>query len=132
MNVACIVAVVILPAVYLFLINRADLMPEWFKHFDLTIKGSVPPFLQFIIVDVVFFLTSLCLSRVGGGRLVLWEIISALIICRFVMHSGWAVSEIIVLVTLFNLIEKTFSLRLAPIRAAVIVLTQTIILMRNS
>ena len=112
---------VLIVPVYTVAVQSAYL-PDYLRFIRPQINGELPLFLQFILLDVIFFAV-FRLNDIKGKYSLLLCTVVAIMIGRLTVNVGWAVHEAVLLLSIVCLFSEKHSNRVRLLRIFIVLIT---------
>lgn len=102
--------------------DNAESLPRWLRFLTPTVKGELPLFVQFLLLDIFYFILLKAGAQPCGKYSLSVSLISMLIFSRFVVHSGWAVSEAVVITVIATALCERHGIKIRLLRGICLLL----------
>ena len=94
--------------IYLLAVNNPQYIPDWLQFIKPTVSGSIPLFVQFVILELIIDGLRLASLNTPNTLSSSFGIIGGLLLSEFAINAGWLITEAILLMAF--VIIASFSL----------------------
>ncbi len=107
----------LIPAAYVFAVE-ADILCKGFSFLQPLVVGTMPIFLQFVLLDILFFFA----VREHERKIAALFFIAALFLCDFAVRGGWLVVEAVIIAAVASVITRDMAHIILPVRALLLII----------
>ncbi|MBQ8649435.1 MAG: spore germination protein, partial [Clostridia bacterium] len=94
--------------IYLLAVNNPQYIPDWLQFIKPTVSGSIPLFVQFVILELIIDGLRLASLNTPNTLSSSFGIIGGLLLSEFAINAGWLITEAILLMAFVTI--ASFSL----------------------